>query len=77
MVANSILGFNGNRDLFLNTMSWLASDEDLISIRPRNPEDRRVDLSPSQMALVYYLSVFVVPLAIVLGGFGVWWKRRG
>ena len=77
MVTNSILGFNGNRDLFLNAMSWLASDEDLISIRPRNPEERRVDLSPSEMDFVYYLSVFVIPLAIVLGGFGVWWKRRG
>ncbi|MCH8266045.1 MAG: GldG family protein [Acidobacteria bacterium] len=76
MVANSILGFNGNRDLFLNAMSWLASDEDLISIRPRDPEDRRVDLSSSQMDFVW-LCMFAVPLAIVLGGFGVWWKRRG
>ena len=77
VVANSILGFNGNRDLFLNTMNWLSSDEDLISIRPRDPEDRRVELSPSQMQLVFYLSLIVAPLAIALGGFGVWWKRRG
>ena len=76
MAANSILGFNGNRDLFLNTMSWLASDEDLISIRPRDSEDRLVELSPSQMDFVW-LCMVAVPLAIVLGGFGVWWKRRG
>ena len=39
--TNNILRFNGNRDLFLNMMNWLSSDEDLISIRPKDPEDRR------------------------------------
>ena len=28
-------GFPGNRDLFLNTVNWLAQQENLISIRPR------------------------------------------
>ena len=44
-VSNNILRFNGNRDLFLNMMNWLSSDEDLISIRPKEPEDRRLSLS--------------------------------
>ena len=44
-LANAILGFNGNKDLFLNMMNWLSSDEDLISIRPKDPEDRGVNLS--------------------------------
>ena len=30
----------GNRDLFMNMINWLTSDEDLISIRPKSPEDR-------------------------------------
>ena len=42
-IGNNILRFNGNRDLFLNMMNWLSSDEDLISIRPKEPEDRRAD----------------------------------
>jgi ABC-type uncharacterized transport system involved in gliding motility auxiliary subunit len=29
--VNNIVRFNGNRDLFLNMMNWLSSDEDLIS----------------------------------------------
>ena len=33
--------FQGNRDLFLNTVNWLAQQENLISIRPRDPQDRR------------------------------------
>lgn len=75
-VGNSILGFQGNRDLFLNMMNWLSSDEDLISIRPKDPEDRRLSLSRQQMSLIFYLSVILMPLAIVLAGVGVWWKRR-
>jgi ABC-type uncharacterized transport system involved in gliding motility auxiliary subunit len=77
VISNAILGFNGNRDLFLNSVAWLSSDEDLISIRPKDPEDRRVELTPGQLNIVFYLSVFILPIAIVATGFGVWWKRRG
>ena len=74
--ANNYIDFNGNRDLFVNAVNWLASDEDLISIRPKEMEDRRVDLQPGQMAMIFYLLV-AVPAFVVLGGLGVWWKRRG
>jgi ABC-type uncharacterized transport system involved in gliding motility auxiliary subunit len=77
VISNAILGFNGNRDLFLNSVAWLSADEDLISIRPKDPEDRRVDLTPGQLDMIFYLSIVFLPLAIVLTGFGVWWKRRG
>lgn len=74
--ANAIIGFNGNRDLFLNSVNWLTSDEDLISIRPKEMEDRRVSLDAGQMTFIFYLLV-AVPAIVVLGGLGVWWKRRG
>ena len=32
---NGMIGFQANRDLALNTVNWLSSDEDLISIRPK------------------------------------------
>ena len=38
-----------NRDLVLNVMNWLTSDEDLISIRPKEPEDRRLRVTGSGM----------------------------
>ncbi len=43
--ANSFINFNGNSDLALNTMNWLSSDEDLISIRPKQQEDRRITMT--------------------------------
>ena len=74
--ANNILRFNGNRDLVLNMVSWLASDEDLISIRPKDPEDRRLTLSGGQMSMVRTVSQFLIPLLVVFAGVAVWWRRR-
>jgi ABC-type uncharacterized transport system involved in gliding motility auxiliary subunit len=75
-VDNNILRFNGNRDLFLNMMNWLSSDEDLISIRPKEPEDRRLNISGRQMSVLFYSSMIFLPLIVVVSGFAVWWRRR-
>ena len=75
-IANSFVGFNGNRDLLLNTMNWLSSDEDLISIRPKEQDDRRITLSRAQMTWVRFVSQFGLPLVIVIAGVFTWWKRR-
>jgi gliding motility-associatede transport system auxiliary component len=74
--ANSFIKFNGNRDLALNAMNWLSSDEDLISIRPKEPEDRRITLTHAQLNLVRITSQFVLPLVVIFAGVSVWWRRR-
>ena len=74
--ANNFISFNGNPDLALNTINWLASDEDLISIRPKDREDRRITLTQSQMRWLRITSQFLLPLLIVVGGVAVWWRRR-
>lgn len=75
-VGNSFINFNGNRDLALNTINWLASDEDLISIRPKDREDRRITMTTAQLLWVRTTSQFLMPLAMIIGGVFVWWKRR-
>ena len=75
-VANSYLRIAGNRDLILNMMNWLSADEDLISIRPKEPEDRRLNMTRNQMTLVFYASVLAIPLLILAAGLSVWWRRR-
>lgn len=74
--ANRFIGFNGNDDLASNAVNWLSSDEDLISIRPKPPEDRRITMTSRQLAWVRATSQFVLPLVVVILGVGVWWKRR-
>jgi ABC-type uncharacterized transport system involved in gliding motility auxiliary subunit len=75
---NRVLGSRifGNRDFFMNTINWLTADEDLISIRPKSPEDRPLNITGQKLSLVFYLSVIIFPLAIVGFGLATWWKRR-
>ncbi len=74
--ANRFINFNGNSDLALNTINWLASDEDLISIRPKQQEDRRITMTSAQMNWVVITSQFLLPGIVVIGGIAMWWKRR-
>jgi ABC-type uncharacterized transport system involved in gliding motility auxiliary subunit len=73
---NGFLPFNGNRDLALDAMNWLSSDEDLISIRPKEPEDRRITMTEAQRHRMIVTSQFLFPLAVIVVGFSVWWRRR-
>ena len=74
--ANQFVNWNGNPDLALNAVNWLSSDEDLISIRPKKPEDRRITMTKSQLAWVRAVSQFGLPMVVVIAGIFVWWKRR-
>ncbi len=75
-LTNGFITFNGNSDLALNMVNWLSSDEDLISIRPKEREDRRITMTRGQLMVVRATSQFLLPLIVVAAGFGVWWKRR-
>ena len=73
---NGFIDFNGNNDLALNTINWLSSDEDLISIRPKPEEDRHLTMTRAQLSWVRATSQFLLPMIVVIAGVGVWWKRR-
>ncbi|MGB2603128.1 MAG: GldG family protein [Candidatus Sulfotelmatobacter sp.] len=75
-IANRFLDFNGNSDLATNTVNWLASDEDLISIRPKKEDERRITMTRAQLGWVRAISQFLLPGIVVVVGIGVWWKRR-
>jgi ABC-type uncharacterized transport system involved in gliding motility auxiliary subunit len=74
--SNAYLGVEGNRDLFMNVVGWLSQQENLISIRPREPADRRLTLTASQVTGMFVLSVFLVPIAVLSAGAYTWWRRR-
>jgi ABC-type uncharacterized transport system involved in gliding motility auxiliary subunit len=58
-------------------VNWLSAEESLISIRPKPKEQQTLALNQRQMGRLLYLGVFGLPLAIILVGAGVWWRRRG
>jgi ABC-type uncharacterized transport system involved in gliding motility auxiliary subunit len=65
-----------NQDLFINSIAWLAEEEELISIRPKEQENRQVNLSSRQAKFVFYLTVVGMPLIVVIGGVAIWVRRK-
>ena len=77
-VMNEMISIRGlaNKDLFLNMINWLSADEDLISIRPKDPEDRRLTMNQGQMNVMGLFSIFALPLVVVVSGIMMWLRRR-
>jgi ABC-type uncharacterized transport system involved in gliding motility auxiliary subunit len=74
--TNSGLNIPGNRDLFMNSVNWLAQQENLIAIRPKDPQDRRITLTRDQQRRIFLLTVLGIPGIILLAGVQTWWRRR-
>jgi ABC-type uncharacterized transport system involved in gliding motility auxiliary subunit len=74
--SNLAVGVAGNRDLFLNTVNWLAQQENLIAIRPKEPGDQRLTMTENQVLWVTFLLLLLVPLSIFGSGIYAWWRRR-
>jgi ABC-type uncharacterized transport system involved in gliding motility auxiliary subunit len=75
-IANAYLGIEGNRDLFMNTVNWLAQQENLIAIRPKAPSDRRLTLTENKTMAITLLSILVIPGVVLGAGVYSWWRRR-
>ncbi|HET8529972.1 MAG TPA: Gldg family protein [Methylomirabilota bacterium] len=74
--SNQFLGAQGNRDFFLNVVSWLAEEEDLISIRAKDPKQNPVVLTSAQSRLVGILPWAGLPAAVLICGIVVIVQRR-
>jgi ABC-type uncharacterized transport system involved in gliding motility auxiliary subunit len=74
--SNGVLGIQGNRDLFMNTVGWLSQQENLISIRPKEADDRRITLTATQQNNITWLSLLIIPGLVFGSGIYAWWQRR-
>jgi len=74
--TNSFFPIMGNAALFLNTVNYLAAEENLIGLQPRTQELPRVNLTNRQMKATFVLSVVLIPALLAVVGTAVWWKQR-
>jgi len=74
--SNQAIGGYRNGDLFYNTIDWLAQEGNLISIRPKSPANRRVNMTEAQGAALKWLDLFFLPGIVIIAGVYIWWKRR-
>jgi ABC-type uncharacterized transport system involved in gliding motility auxiliary subunit len=65
-----------NGDLFLNALNWMADEQSLVSIPPKDNQPKTVDLLPGQYQMVFFGCVLLMPLLLLIGAGVVWWRRR-
>ncbi|MFB2922661.1 MULTISPECIES: GldG family protein [Aerosakkonema] len=76
-ISDGVFDRQLNGDVFLNSVSWLNRQENrTLSIRPKQPNQRRLKMRLSQAGLLTWISIVILPLI----GFGtagwLWWRRR-
>ncbi|MDR2952103.1 MAG: GldG family protein [Treponema sp.] len=83
--ASNLINVSGaryNLDFLLRAADWLASDDDIIGIRNRQPQtgrlDKIVDLDERAVAmgLAQIFNVGFMPLLVIAAGLVLSWRRR-
>ena len=83
MVGDSAFASNlaftaeGNRDFVLNILAWLAGEENVISIRPKDPRNSPVFLTATQGYVLFWLPVVVLPVVMIVAGVVAVVQKRG
>jgi len=75
-VGNTYFNLSGNGDLFLNMMNFMAEEESLIRIEPREKGGQLLLLSPSQAQVLFFVAIVLMPLVVILSGLTVYRFRR-
>ncbi|HEY5929396.1 MAG TPA: hypothetical protein VIU02_03715, partial [Burkholderiales bacterium] len=74
--TNSFFHILGNGTLFLNTVNFLASKENLIGLEPKTYDLPHVNLTNTQMNGTFFLSIVFIPALMAVIGLIVWWRQR-
>ena len=74
--SNRYYNVAGNGNFFLNAVNWLTEEEDLISIQSKTSSPRTIQLTPSQGRMIFFVSVIILPLVVLITGIAIWTRRR-
>jgi ABC-type uncharacterized transport system involved in gliding motility auxiliary subunit len=74
--SNSFLPYMSNSDLALSMVRWLVREDRSPPIRPGIAVPPLVLLTGHQMRVIFLAVEVLLPLAVVMCGAVVWWKRR-
>ena len=74
-LSNRYIYDGANRDLAINSFVSLAGEEELVSIRPKQPKGTKISLNQSQKTRLVLVYV-ILPLLFLLMSLWLWYKRR-
>lgn len=75
-LSNAYLGNAGNMDLGLRLINWLVHNDNTIGIPSKNNLDDHLQLSQTDVAVIGFGFLIVLPLAFFATGFVVWRRRK-
>jgi ABC-type uncharacterized transport system involved in gliding motility auxiliary subunit len=75
-VTNAMYQTQGNKDLFLNTINFLADRGELISVRPKQQESVYLTMTAQQGRVAFLVAVILIPLFSIAVGIYITIQRR-
>lgn len=75
-LANAYLGNGGNLNMGMNMVNWLSRDDQLIAIPAKTALDTALNLSQTEMVLIGFGFLLLLPLLLLGSGLGIWLRRR-
>ncbi len=75
-VNNQLRDVQGNPDLFLNVIAWLAEEDSKITIRPKTRAASQLLLTGDQMNTLVFASMDVLPVLLIALGSAIVLLRR-
>ncbi len=75
-MSNAQIEQAGNSVLFVNLFNWLVEREALVAIPPKEPEQVRLNLTAGELRWIFWLSLAVLPAAMLALGGWVYTRRR-
>lgn len=73
---DSLYRSNLNRDLAMNSVSSLARDADLVSIRPKSPKGTKLEMTRMQLMVVLFGFLLPLPIVMFFTSGLLWWRRK-
>lgn len=75
-LSNTFLGNGGNRALGERVFDWMLGDDALVNLPPRGAPDRALQISQGQLNAVTLGFLIGLPLALLVLGGAIAWRRR-
>lgn len=75
-LSNQFLGNGGNRELGQRVFNWLLADDALVDIAERGSPDRLIAMTQTRLSVTGLGLLVGLPLALVLIGSAIAWRRR-
>ncbi len=74
--TNAYFPYVSNGDLAIGMVRWLAGDDATPPVKTQSLSLAEIDLTSRQMRDIFVVVELLLPLAVILLGGAVWWRRR-